>query len=598
MKKAILMGNEAIAYGAAEAGVQVAASYPGTPASEVLATIARLAPETGAYVEWSVNEKVALEVAIGASYAGLRSLAAMKQVGLNVAADPLMTLAYLGLRGGLVIVVADDPGPHSSQNEQDTRAFARFARVPVLDPATPAEAREMTRFAFSLSERLGLPVIVRPTTRVAHTSEDVEVGELPRVERDGRFVRDPRWVVLPALARVRRKVLEEQQAEAERTLSALPFNRIVGESPRGVICSGVSYTYVLEARRLLGLDFAVLKIGSPYPLPRDLVREFLRGKEHVVVVEELDPVLEEQVVRVCWEEKFPGRLSGKGDGVVPFSGEFDVDVVAEALARAFGVPVPRAQALPEVKVPARPPVLCPGCPHRASFYAVKTALQGRDAVFTGDIGCYTLGVMPPLQMLDTCLCMGASIGMAAGLARAEPGRPHVAFIGDSTFFHSGIPALVNSVATRAPIVLVVLDNATTAMTGFQPHPGTGGGASGGAVKVALPGLLEGCGVRWVREVDPYDVEAAAAVVREALAEAERARAPAAVVMRRECTWLRRREWSRLEVDTGECTGCLTCVEELGCPALIPAGEGVVIGENCTGCGLCARVCPAGAIKGA
>ncbi len=604
-KRLLLMGNEAIAYGAMEAGVEVATAYPGTPSSEVLMTLAKHAAETGAYIEWSVNEKVALEVAAGAAYAGLRSLVAMKQVGLNVAADPLMSLAYIGVKGGMVVVVADDPGPHSSQTEQDTRLFAKFAKLPVLDPATPAEARAMARTAFSLSEQLGVPVILRPTTRVSHVSEDVEVGEFRKAKRKGRFEKSPDWVIFPSLAYKKHQHLEKLQEEMRHAFADLPFNGVwrsgSGSTGFGVISSGVAFTYVQEVSSLLDLNLEVLKIGTPQPLPEELVVAFLKDKEVVVVIEELDPVVEEQVIQVAWREGLPVVIRGKHDGTVPRAGELNPDLVREVLLKALppeavsgmqapGLATRERPSQKALKLPQRSPVLCAGCPHRASFYAVKEATKGMDAVYTGDIGCYTLGVMPPLRMVDTCLCMGASIGIASGLCRAEEDRLHIAFLGDSTFFHTGVPALINAVYNRARFLLVILDNLTTAMTGFQPHPGTGETATGEETqKIDLASICRGCGVNWVKEVDPYDLKAAIAAVKEAVATKE----PAVLVMRRECVQLQKKK-KQFQVDPDLCTGCETCLE-LGCPALVKRAETMEIADTCSGCGVCAQICPAEAI---
>lgn len=677
MGKKLLMGNEAIGWGAVEAGVRVVTGYPGTPSSEVLATVAQLAGRSGIYVEWSVNEKVALEVAAGASYAGARAMVTMKQVGLNVAADPLMTLAYIGVRGGLVLVVADDPGPHSSQNEQDTRKFAAMAGVPVLDPATPREAREMVPEAFRLSEELQLPVILRPTTRVCHVCQDVEVNEdiLPSHNRF-YFEKGPGWVIFPSLAAKRHVWINGQQEKARRLLARLPFNRLYdslsgramvpgfldgpavkgnlsafvhrgsdpekgtrpfapGQPAAAIIACGVSFNYINEALELMGLDLPVLKIGTPYPLPGEPVLSLLRRADRVLVVEEQEPVVEEQVMLLAFKHRLPVGISGKHDGLVPREGEFNVDRVRASL-KAFLQEAGKRQALSAVmpaqaaaaldvatfpdaagtvspgdakvagsvetgsgepagappQLPLRPPVLCAGCPHRAAFYAVKQAAAGTDAVFTGDIGCYTLGNAPPLHMVDTCLCMGASVNIAAGLSRVEPERPHIAFLGDSTFFHSGISGLINAVYNKARMVLVVLDNRTTAMTGHQPHPGLGRtalGAQGEPLDIAA--LAGACGVDLVRVVDPYALDQAEQAVREALAHS----GPAVVVMRRECVSLvKRRRAAR--VNTDKCLDCGQCIAEIGCPAIFPGAESPHITGQCNGCGLCARICPAEAIE--
>lgn len=591
-EKVLLMGNEAIARGAVEAGVQVAAAYPGTPSSEVFSTLAASAKEFGIYAEWSVNEKVALEVAAGAAFAGARSIVTMKQVGLNVAADPLMTLAYIGVKGGLVLVVADDPGPHSSQNEQDTRHFAKFAKLPVLDPSTPQEAKDMTAAAFGLSEALGLPVIVRPTTRVSHACQDVELGEVQQTQRKPVFEKSPSWVIFPSLAFQRHQWLNRQQGEMARLYGDLPFNKYVPGGRTGIIAGGVSATYVAEALVRMVASPSFVKIGTPYPLPEQPVLDFLRSVDRVIVIEEQDPVIEEQVIELAWKHRLTVEIAGKKDGSVPAAGEFNVNVVEEVLGKFFGESDSAdRKAAPPPPWPVRTPVLCAGCPHRASFYAFKVAARGTDPVFTGDIGCYTLGTMPPLKAVDTCLCMGASITIASGLEKAEPGRKHVAFLGDSTFFHTGVPGLINAVYNQTHITVVILDNRTTAMTGHQPHPGLGRTALGGTPEpVDLAKLVAGCGIKFIREVDPCDHARAVAAAREAL----NFPGPAVVIMKRECISLVKRK-TRYQVDRDSCVDCGVCCEELGCPAIARVG-GVEITDNCFGCGICAQICPAEAIR--
>jgi len=589
------MGNEAMAYGAVEASVRVATAYPGTPSSEILSTLAAVAADRGFYVEWSVNEKVALEVAAGASYAGARALVAMKQVGLNVAADPLMSLAYIGVKGGLVLVVADDPGPHSSQTEQDTRKFARFAKLPVLDPATPREAREMARWAFELSEKLCLPVLLRPTTRTCHACQDVPVGDETAAPRPpSGFQKSPEWVILPGLTARKHPWLNRQQEEARAIFEQSPFNELMVDekSDVGIVACGVSYNYVREAVSMDGVNASVLKIGTPYPLPHGPVRELFTRCRKILVVEEQEPVVEDQVIALAWHGRAAVRISGKHDHLVPREGELNVDKVKAALARFLGQEEGGAPPVPAPALPLRTPVLCAGCPHRASFYIFKEAAKGADAVFTGDIGCYTLGAAPPLNAVDTCLCMGASITIATGLNRVEPHRRQVAFLGDSTFFHTGIPGLINAVYNRAAITVVVLDNRTTAMTGHQPHPGLKRTAMGPVeTSLDIVRLAEACGVELVREVDPYDLKAAQEAAREAMAHP----GPAVVVMKRECVALAAKG-PHYKVNQQACVECGACVEDLGCPAIGRIDGVPHITPNCFGCGVCAQVCPAGAIE--
>ncbi|TCL62016.1 indolepyruvate ferredoxin oxidoreductase alpha subunit [Hydrogenispora ethanolica] len=592
MGKKLLMGNEAIARGAVEAGLNLATAYPGTPSSEIIGTLAEWSGDFDYYVEWSVNEKVAMEVAGGAAYAGGRALVAMKQVGLNVASDPLMSLAYIGVQGALVVVVADDPGPHSSQTEQDTRVFAKFAKLPVFDPSSPEEALAMTKAAFELSHRYQLPVLLRPTTRVCHATSGIEFGpRIPNVPEG--FVKDPKWVIFPRLSYQQHQLLEETRLRLEREFSDGPWNPLTPGDRIGIVAGGVSYLYAREAVARLGLNPTMLKVGTPHPLPTAKLEQFLSRVDRVFVLEELDPVLEEGIIALAGQVGFKGPIYGKRSGHFPWAGEYSADRIQSVLARTLelapAAPEPGAQDVPP-ELPVRPPVLCAGCPHRASFYAVKRGSRGSNAIYTGDIGCYTLGNAPPLSMVDTCLCMGAGLTVGQGLLRMEPGRPVFAFIGDSTFFHTGIPGILNAVYNQHPIKLVLLDNSTTAMTGHQPHPGMGRTACGGAVPQVDPvAVLRACGVEWLEVLDPLDLPATEAAVRRALEYP----GVVALVLKSPCV-ATFKATRRYRIDSAACSNCGRCLRELGCPAFYRE-EKPQIGPSCYGCGLCSQICPKGAI---
>ena len=617
--KRILMGNEAIAFGAMKAGVQIASGYPGTPSSEVMETIASYAKEYGIYAEWATNEKVALETAVGAAYSGANAIVTMKQVGLNVASDPLMSLSYIGVKGSLVILVSDDPGPHSSQTEQDTRAFGHFANIPVLDPSTPQEAYDMTLLAFRLSHEMETPVILRTTTRVSHGCADVVIGNIVPVPRDIEgFVKDTRWTIFPKLTAQRHPLLEDLQLRLSDRFSEYfggnSFNSVSkGSSRIGIAASGVSYLYAMEAIRILPGVFPVFKTATVYPFPEKAALEFLKGITDLIVVEELDPYMEEQFLQLAGKHHLSVNIYGKKNGCFPVSGEYDVDVVIDGINSSLeksntDVPglshSPPAITLKEVpSLPIRAPTLCAGCMHRTVFYAFKKAAgklrtqKGIDSVFSGDIGCYTLGNARPLNMVDTCLCMGAGISIAAGLSHTQEYSSNgkakqVAFIGDSTFFHSGIAAVVSAVYNNADITIAVLDNRTTAMTGHQPHPGIGITAVGSPAKIIdIAEVLRSCGVGLVRAIEVDGLDGCI----DAATEAMQFEGPSAVVFRGKCVAISKGEGQYI-VYEDKCTGCKLCISQLGCPAIFPISSGLpVIQETCSGCGLCAQTCPSEAI---
>ncbi len=606
MHTEFLMGNEAIALGALAAGVNVVAGYPGTPSTEVLETVAKRKTDD-VYVEWSINEKAAMEVAAGAAYAGARAMVTCKQVGLNVASDPLMSLEYIGVKGGLVVMVADDPGPISSQTEQDTRTFAQFSKLPLFDPSSVAEAYQMVQEAFALSENLGTPVFLRATTRVDHGYESIlvaEQNEWTHHHVEG-FVKDSsRWVIFPRLSVVNHAKIEARNAHLSDEFSSYHRNFIMpeaGEQPRkGIATHGINFAYVRE-----NFDEAhhprLLRIATPFPFPEQRAVEFLTGLDEVLCVEELDPVIERQLTYVCGKYGLNVRIRGKLTGDIAPSGENSVESVGAALSAFLGTPQPTAQpsslqqeAVQPPTLPVRPPVLCAGCPHRASFYAVKRAMKGKKTLFCGDIGCYTLGNAAPLDMVDTCLCMGAGINIAQGVFHVEDDTTCFAFVGDSTFFASGITGVINAFYNQANMTLVVLDNSTTAMTGHQPHPGTGRTMMGQVVeKVSIEAILRAIGLSTVETVDPLDLNLAVETVRRVSAEP----GVKAIIFKSPCVVLARPQ-AHSTVDAATCIGCQRCVKELGCPGLVPAGGKVVIDESlCTGCTLCEQVCPFGAISG-
>ena len=607
MHTEFLMGNEAIALGALAAGVNLVAGYPGTPSTEVLETVAKRRGDD-VYVEWSINEKAAMEVAAGAAYAGARTLVTCKQVGLNVASDPLMSLAYIGVKGGMVVMVADDPGPISSQTEQDTRTFAQFAKLPCFDPSSVAEAYQMIQEAFELSERERTPVFFRATTRVDHGYESIMVAderEWQRHRAEG-FVRDAgRWVIFPRLSQANHAKIEERNARLSDELSDSHRNFVVpemGEAPRkGIACHGISFAYVRE-----GMDeqnhVRVLRVGTPFPFPERRAVEFLQGLDEVLCVEELDPVIERALLQVAGRHGIDVKIRGKLTGDIAAAGENTVESVSAAVAAFVGEGAREAEDVAEAPkaapepptLPVRPPVLCAGCPHRASFYAVKRAMAGRKTIFCGDIGCYTLGNAAPLDMVDTCLCMGAGLGIAQGVWHTEPDTSCFAFVGDSTFFASGITGVINAYYNQADMTLVVLDNSTTAMTGHQPHPGTGRTMMGEVVEaVSIEAILRGIGLSVVETVDPLDLEAAIACVRRVADEP----GVKAIIFKSPCVVLAKPQ-AKSVVDVERCIGCQRCVKELGCPALVPTDGKVAIDTSlCCGCTLCEQVCPAAAIGG-
>jgi indolepyruvate ferredoxin oxidoreductase alpha subunit len=576
--KELLLGNEAIARGVLEAGVNVVAAYPGTPSSEIPMTISKIAKKYGIYFQWSTNEKVAYEVAFAGALSGLRSMVTMKHVGLNVAADAFMASATVGIDVGLVLVVADDPSMHSSQNEQDSRYYARLANIPCIEPCSPSEAKDFTITAFDVSETYGLPVMLRTTTRVNHTRGDVLLGEIPERERTTSFTKDvSRFVTVPSNARVLRNRLLEKMDTVK-----IDLDTVEGSGSRGIIASGIAYNYVREAVSYLDLDAEIYKCVVTHPLSSRII-DFLHSHDEVIIVEELEPIIETEIRAMTQKEDIHVTILGKE--IIPRAYELNTTRVLTGLASYEGLPQPSVE---ELSIPVRPPVLCAGCPHRATFYAMRKAAP--KGIYPSDIGCYTLGVVPPINAVDTCFCMGASIGFSCGLSEFVEEKV-LCSIGDSTFMHTGLPALVNAVYNQHSFVVVVLDNETTAMTGHQPHPGTGITGMGEVVPKVYPEkIAEAIGIH-TDVVDPYDVETTVKVLKDAV-NAQELRM---VVARHPCIFVKDSERGEHYTITDDCTGCTLCVSRLGCPAIEMRDGKAFINELCYGCGVCAQICPAQAI---
>lgn len=581
MMKEILSGNEAIARGAFEAGVKVATAYPGTPSTEILENIIKY-KEIDA--SWASNEKVALEVGIGASFGGARALVAMKHVGVNVAADPLFTFSYTGVNGGFVLVTADDPEMHSSQNEQDNRNYAKFAKVPMLEPADSQECKDFTRLAFELSERFDTPVMLRTTTRISHSKSIVELGYPVTNLPEPKLLRNAaKFVMLPSNAKVRHPLVEERIKKLSDLGLTLDINRMeIRGTDLGIITSGVSYQYVREILP----EASTLKLGMVYPLPLDLIREFSHRVNKLYVVEELDPFIEEQI-------KAAG-IHVIGKDILPICGELTPGI----LSKAFNIP--EKGTIKIEKLPGRPPNMCPGCPHRGVFFT----LNKLKAYVTGDIGCYTLGFIPPLSAMDTCVCMGASIGNAAGVVRVVPPEEKkqvVAVIGDSTFLHSGINGLMDMIYNNVPATVLILDNSITAMTGRQDNPASGYTLMDQpASRIDLPQLCSALGARHVRTIDPYDLDEIRSVLEEEMNRPE----PSVIVTNRPCVLIKRegvfKKAPVLTIEQDICTGCRACLK-IGCPAIewkpVDGKKGTATIDMllCTGCDVCRQLCTFGAI---
>ncbi len=590
MEKALLSGNEAIARGAWEAGAEVAAAYPGTPSTEILQAFATF---DDVYAEWSANEKVALDVAVGAAYAGKRALAAMKHVGLNVASEVLFYSSYTGINAGLVIVTADDPGMHSSQNEQDNRNYARFAKVPMLEPSDSQEAKDFTILAYELSEEYDTPVMIRSTTRVSHAKSLVALGERT-VHPQRKYERNPaKYVMIPSNARGRHPVIEERIRKLREWAETAEINRIVwGDRKLGIISAGAAYNYAREVFP----NASFLKLGMAWPLPERLIREFAAGVEQLIVVEELDPFIEDWVRRL--------GIQVRGKDIFPMVGEFTLDVVRESAEKAGLLPPSgRKPAPPLADLPPRPPVMCAGCGHRDVFWILRKL----KVVVNSDIGCYSLAVLPPLDTTDTIGCMGASIGVASGMTIAGLGkfrgrpRRNVAVIGDSTFFHTGLPALASAVYNQTPVTVIVLDNRNTGMTGHQGNPASGDTLQGRPGKrIDIAEVARAMGVEYVATVESRDWPALEKAIREALDFP----GPAVVVSHDICVFREHYTREPYRIIEDACNGCTLCFR-IGCPAIMKSKvidvesgrpKAYIDPAQCVGCGQCYDVCARQAIE--
>ncbi len=601
-KKMLLLGNEAIARGAMEAGVAFATTYPGTPSSEISLALFQMSQECDLYFEYSTNEKVALEVAAAAANSGVKTMCMMKHVGLNVAADPLMTLAYVGVKAGLVVLTADDPFMFSSQNEQDNRYYGKLSGLSVLEPSSVQEAKEMIPYAFDLSEKLKEPVLFRTTTRINHSTGVVTLGAMQPRKTQGDFTRDPfNLVTVPAVSRKLHIKLLENIQKAEAVSETCEYNISTGQGPWGIICSGVSFNYVSDAVKDLGITdkAAILRIGFSHPLPEKLIKKFVGEREKILVVEEGEPYLEEATRSFAQEAQSTTPIQGKGENLFSRLYEFNPSKVRKVVANYFGVrcavaQIPDLSDVPEI--PQRPPTLCAGCSHRATFYAVRKAMEGEDTIYPTDIGCYTLGFLPPLSMGDFLICMGSSVSTACGFAQATD-KKVISFIGDSTFFHSGMTGLVNAVFNNHNFTLMILDNSTTAMTGHQPHPGVDMGNLNlsGYGRVSIEEVVKAIGVKHVRVIKPFKIRKSIEAIKEAVAYEG-----VSVVISKEICTLYAKSLKQLKVRpfqvTDKCKDHKDCITSLGCPAFYIEAERVKIEPDlCVGCAVCAQICPENAI---
>ncbi len=632
-EKLFLLGNEAAVRGALEAGISVAATYPGTPSSEIGDVFSKIANVAGVYFEFSINEKVAMEVAAAAAASGVRSFTFMKHVGLNVASDSFMSVAYTGVRGGMVILSADDPSMFSSQNEQDNRHYARLANVPVLEPSNPQEIKDFMKYGYELSEAFQIPILLRTTTRVSHMRGIVELEDVPKKDDEtsnpkGFFKKNPaQFVPVPTTARIMHKDLVEKMENILEVANSSDLNKLYyngqevkkdsdfdfKDSDMGIVASGSAFNYAFDVIQEMGLNIPILKLGFSYPFPKDLVLKFVKDLNKLMVVEEVDPIMENELLKILGVVGSSKTVHGKLDGSLPLIYEFNQDIVGDAINRVLNLndeDVSRKKDVNnepagELGLPNRAPTLCPGCPHRAVYYSIKKARENlkiaeEDLIFPTDIGCYTLGIESPYKAADYLLAMGSSIGTSCGFSKAT-NQNIVCFIGDSTFFHSGIPPLINAVHNKHNFVLTVLDNRTTAMTGGQPHPGLPVDGMGEvAPEISIENMVKATGAEFVETINPLSIKKTVETFERAL----KYEGVAVIISRYPCVLIKTKQTSKkavMTVNSEKCTQCMECISKMACPAIYQNENGEtssieIDASACKGCTVCVQICPDKAIR--
>jgi len=608
-EKLFLLGNEAAVRGALEGGVSIASTYPGTPSSEIGDVFYKIAREAGVYFEFSSNEKVALEVSVAAAAAGLRSFVFMKHVGLNVAADSFMSAAYTGVRGGMIVLSADDPSMYSSQNEQDNRIMARLAGIPLLEPSNPQEVKDLMKFGFDLSEQFKIPVLMRTTTRISHMRGVVNLGAIIKGKEKGYFKKNPeQYVVMPTYSVKMRKKLMEKLDKIEEIANNSPLNKTIdrGGKTLGIVTSGGAFNCAMDVVSENNLKVKILKLTFSYPFPEKLLLDFINSVDNILVAEEVEPVMEKEVLAIIGKYNIKKKVYGKLDGTLPRIYEYNPDIISFGIAKIVDKElVKREKFSTKLSLPLRSAVLCPGCPHRATYFALKKAikklkLKEEEIIYSTDIGCYALGLEPPYKMGDYCISMGSSLGIGCGFSRAT-NQKVISFIGDSTFLHAGIPPLINAVHNKEKILLVVMDNRITGMTGGQTNPGIPvDGMGNPAPEVSIEKIVRGVGAGLVKSINPVDLKETEEVFKEAL----RFEGVAVVIAKHPCAMItdaenRKKGISvKYSINQEECTKCLICVKNFTCPAFFIKKDGSVSINPllCDGCGVCTQICPKKAIE--